>query len=884
MSDLTAATPQPQNIPDEIMRKHQLGLQTKDPRYEIDFVAWVDQIFNRIDKEDLEPNTRRQRKMKKNRHFYRGEQHMIWRNQSRSFMVYDVDTVRPAKARKYLVNNQVRPQCGDLLKHFVNSEPRLTTSSEGDLWENELAARMALLLLNHYEDTLVKEAFRQREARHIVLSGNAFWKTEYVEKQSTILNQTYDDLEGGIDEDSYNCSACGSGGPMSDLGERPEPDEIDQLLAPEQIPGVQCPACGKGPLIAQQAGSLTGMVQGDDEEAEIGDIAITLIDPIEVKVHSRARSIEQSPYFLRTQLVMEELLQSRYKFADIRQGSGWSLQSQMLRELETADGAKGTTYASTFYASAGGRQDHLAELRELYLDPPMYEKLRLREKLTVNGTDYPAGTRLIEHFPKGMYLAKAGELLCDLDGRCKNDELVHVCYDISADSFWGDSAVDDMIQIQIWMNECYSLVLDNIAHNAVTTTIVNQHQIDPANLTGDPKYVAELAENADPDRPIAEAVHQLKGTPLTQEVYAMIATQKGDMREMSKARLEMSGIVDQSNKTATGMAIMQKAQIEALSPPLRLRAEGVIDRGYQILILCQDHWIDERYDSLAGKYGEDMVTAFRNCNIRRDIKVSYTKGSEMPRTREDLIADTIAYLAIVAPPGVPSAAIPRTIRNWAFETYQPDIDLDELFPDVMEAQRRIQNLLQAIQGLKATGTDVSQPPAPSVVDGQEVESPAQQQFAQDIAALDASVPVLVYQDDHQTFVQEYRAWLKTDRGRKAPQVAKDILVEKMKLHFQAEQEFQAEQAMMAAPATMVADGAASEIGAQQSAAANPQQGPDPQAQAQVENQQADAQAHRDITTHAAKSAIDLLKYHGEKKIDKKYPPPKTTAKPVAKKK
>ena len=49
---LPLPAPNPQNIPDDVMAKHSLGLRQKDNSYQIDFVAWADQMFTRVKDEN----------------------------------------------------------------------------------------------------------------------------------------------------------------------------------------------------------------------------------------------------------------------------------------------------------------------------------------------------------------------------------------------------------------------------------------------------------------------------------------------------------------------------------------------------------------------------------------------------------------------------------------------------------------------------------------------------------------------------------------------------------------------------------------------------------------------------------------------------------------
>src|SRR5882724_3102547 len=95
--------PQPQNLPDDVKQEHATGLQTRLLSKRVRFVPWLKELFTRIENEGSPEKRGRWKKWARCRHFYRGEQHLTWRERAGCFKVTDIDDLPPNKVRKFLI-------------------------------------------------------------------------------------------------------------------------------------------------------------------------------------------------------------------------------------------------------------------------------------------------------------------------------------------------------------------------------------------------------------------------------------------------------------------------------------------------------------------------------------------------------------------------------------------------------------------------------------------------------------------------------------------------------------------------------------------------------------------------------------------------------------
>jgi hypothetical protein len=454
----------------------------------------------------------------------------------------------------------------------------------------------------------------------------------------------------------------------------------------------------------------------------------------------------------------------------------------------------------------------LHEYDQVWLDKSYYifKKLEKEVKL-LNGSVVPAGTKLAEVFPDGMYICKIDDDILGYSNECKHKCWIHIPYDNNVDGFWADG-LEDAIQTQQLINEYNSLSVENVLYNASPKLVINPKLINPATVTGRPKDMLLMNENARSDMKPEESFAQISGMSLTQEVGMGIELAKRDMREQTGALLAFNGQGDETIQTATGMSIARDSALALVSTSLALRAEKDLEWHWQVLRYVQEHWYDEKYKFLLGKYNVQEAEAYRDAALEEEINVNIESGSWLPLTNYERLENLGAYLtAFGIPLGFLNPQIPPIVRDYASQLYNIPFDFNETAPDIRIAQKRLTRAKEAFNQLADTVIEAA--------------------TEQEIIYLERVVEVTVANimgveedlDVHEIFISEYTKWLKSDEGQDAHPTIRKAVKQAIKDHAgfaQLAQQQQAQQMggmnqMMGAEAPEGAGPADMGVGAQQ---------------------------------------------------------------------
>lgn len=704
---------------------------------EVKFEDWANSIEKDIDDDNKTEELQRIRKWVKNDRFYRGQQRGFFSPITGTYQPIDLDDYSVTEQSLLLINNQVRPKVKAIAKEWSKSQSRLHSISTKDDNKTKRASRFVDGVLALFQRRLIDEAFKQREAQNAILCGNYFrytyWSIDESPFASTMEKPVYEDKSVTIGQEDWHCASCGEYGEVQELTE-------------ENL----CPLCGSEVEISSPE-EKTLKVQSGTESVKVGYPATENVHPIEVKVHLRARNIRQSPYLRRKRPVMAQILKYTFPYASIRGSSELSPVSRYASEMENSSG---NTNAG--YGTAAGFQDgqskstELVEFVQIWLDKPMYFNVVLKEDLELGSGDVlPKGTKLIDHFPDGLYIAKAGKEVLDIKNEDKNNYWTHGAYDVLSSSFWGDG-IEDVIQNQQLINEIQSLMVENILHNASPKIIFNPQLIDHELLTGRPREMTPMKITSRKEDQPQKAIMQLTGMSLTGEAAGAMMQGKDDMREQIGAFPTMSGMSDPHIQTATGMAIVRDSALGLLAPVLALKAQTEVEWAGQLLRLMQVHWVDgaDSISGILGKYSMPEAEAFSICDLKNDIEIIAEPSSFMPRTDLEVRQDFINFLTVGGlPMGFLNPAFPQEVKERASELFRFDISFDKIEPDIRWANLRLEQLEELVIRLQQAG----------YVNGDEVDEEVVDTIVRDI-------PIDLYIDEHSIYIDQYKRFLKTDKG------------------------------------------------------------------------------------------------------------------------
>lgn len=724
--------PHPENLPVEDIEK---GAEQKRAEFRpVDFSQWIDKIFKGVESENSQEEFLRLKKWVKMRQFYRGHQRGFFSPVDKTYHPINLDEYTPSEQSLLLVNNQIRPKVRSLTKEWTKSQTRLHAQPTKNTSKTKKAARFAESLLIMFQKKLIDERFKQREGKNNFLTGNYFRFSYWSSKNSNtnVRVPVYEDKDITVGNPVWHCQSCNDAGQAEELNGTNE-----------------CPTCQS--QLEIKSNQVNSSVLSGYKTLKSGEPFTELVDPTEVKIHLRARSISSSPYLLRRRLVMAKALKFQFPYAQIKR-TDFSIASTYSSEMETSagnDNDGGGASGGTTSDGSDSNDFEMVEFKQLWLDVPFYYDVVLDKPLTLGSGDIiPAGTNLIDEFPNGMYIARCGSANLDIGSEDKNNLWTHGCYDIIPESFWGDG-LDDLIQSQQLINEIQSLIVENILHNASAKIIFNPRLINPELLTGRPREMTPMSNSARADTRPQDAFAQISGMSITGEAHNAIAEAKQDMTEQSGAYLSMSGGIDPHLTTATSMAIARDSGIGNLAPSLAIKANVESEWGKQILRIFKENWYNDfdAYSGILGNYSIAEAQAFADCDIEADIEIVAEAGSWMPRTDLELRQDFMQFLtAMGLPLGFANPEIPQEIREKAESLFRVPIEFNKLQPDIRWANIRFEQLEETVMQLIEMGA----------ITGQETDEKTIQKITQDI-------PIDLYIDDHQIYIDTYKELKKTDK-------------------------------------------------------------------------------------------------------------------------
>jgi hypothetical protein len=712
----------------------------------VDLPVFVNGIFDEVERDNAQDRLNRYKKWAKNRAFYRGNQRGFWDSKQRTWVSIDIDSLPPSDQSVLVVNNQFRPQVKTLAKEFSRSQTRIRTNPLSDSQDSILAGRFSDALIRFYQPKLMTETKRQLESKFLMLCGNSFRYDYYSQdKKSAKVNLK---TSAPVTLPEYKKSACPECGYVDDKGE-----------------ATKCPECGATMQVTQvppkEAQARTGYKQ-----VNAGDPETEVVDPVEIEVWSGAQDLDHSPYLRRRRLVKEEFIVKTFPFYSPKKDAKMSDSGQdQWKFFDHSTKNKETT-------------SNLHEYQQLWIDVERYYGKKLEKAVSfrkqVNGAwttvTLKEGTILHEEFPDGMYICKVDGDILYYSNEAKKDHWIHIPFDTNVDGFWADGLEDAVMNQQI-INEYTSLSVENVLYNASPKLVLNPTLINPVQVTGRPKDLILMSDNASRDKEPKNAFAQINGMSLTAEVQMGIDASKRDMREQTGALVAFNGQGDPTLTTATAMSIARDSALALVSTPLSIRAEKEQEWCRHILQLVKTHWYDQKYKFLLGKYNEAEAEAFRDCVLDEEINIFVESNSWMPQTNFERLSNLGAYLtAFGIPMGFLNPTIPQVVRDYASQLYNIPFDFNEVAPDTRIAQKRLELAKEvAAQQIPKAMAAIGQLKAHGLQDEAMQLAAGTRKIISDAMGVEEDI------DDHAVFISEYIKWLKTDEGQNAHPILREAI-------------------------------------------------------------------------------------------------------------
>lgn len=484
------------------------------------------------------------------------------------------------------------------------------------------ASKGAMRVHDYYKRKLYTERFRQTEAS---LAQCGKYARYYYYSEEAKVNGRREKIEQQqvqFGDGSYFCADCGMSGDMDGLAGGMGADS-----------GVLCPACGSPNVEVEEAEPLEVEAVAGYEEVELGDLVCEAVPAFELK-HDLTKMPQDSPYLIRRRRIRVPLLESKFPELAIKPARG------EYAGLQAEDDLKRSVYnspSSNIRISSDNTGEQTADFVQIWLDPCLYSRYVLKEEFqTLQGETIPAGTRLIEMFPDGMYSAwiEGIEGCVELRNEHHKDYWVGSEYRMRAISSLG-SGIEDIIEGQRQYNLIQSIIYTQLRTSAMPATLYDQRLLP----NGTSSYLGSLqnipVEMAalDDRLPISAAVHQLSPQPPTPAHFQYGNDLNIFMQKASRVTdVGLGQALGLDNKTATGAQLASANAQGLFAPQLALKAE-VDRRGAEIILgLFKKYGIDERYISLSGKRGEQDGVWLSAADIGVDLFAEVANESFLPQT------------------------------------------------------------------------------------------------------------------------------------------------------------------------------------------------------------------------------------------------------------
>lgn len=685
---------------------------------------------------------------------------------------------------------------------WVASTTDYDIATASDTIEAASGARVAERIADYYGDRFYTQIFRILESKRAQFEGNFARYVYYNPNLPTKARiPVVEEVELQLGTGAGLCGACGYSGEEAEFypqeqeiapemadtsaligpggaetGEEPEmqgapvveeaemiaPEGVEAMEAPEMAgPVPMCPACGSDVVQITPVEPVTTQQVTGYEEKQVGDLDIQCPSIYNLRYDVSA-GLEGSNYLVWDEWMDREVVTGLYPGLKLPNDSGTEVQGTVREALERHTVAAGSRDTA--------RQDRI-KLRRVWIRPCMYSTYVFPEDTKTVAGPIPKGTKLTDLFPKGLYLALAGDLVVDVREEEKDAHWCGTGYFLLPTSGLHDG-ISDMREPQRQLNTGKSLLNLWMRHQASPAVLVNPLLLDPAEWSGEPhKAVPIKSENLGlvEGMDITKAVYPVTGTPFPAGVMAYGAELKNDLQLTAHATDFAGGLPGVNNSTATGAQIAQSLAQSIHTTQLAQRAYVDARTAELALKLFRKYCWDERWVQLKGDYGDLDGEYFTAADIDFDFRVEPVLDSWLPRTKLEKQENLEKALMVLGSAGGFAMAPPELVAEIA-DVYGVNFGDEKFSQSVRVARARINQMKAALPGVMELAQGL--PPTEMTMDpmtGAVVEVPIDP-IAEIGGLLVQSLqpPLNPREMGMEEGINYLRAWFLTDEGRKSP--------------------------------------------------------------------------------------------------------------------
>lgn len=565
-----------------------------------------------------------------------------------------------------------------LQSKWVASRTKIDATPGDDSDESIEAAKMADVWLSAIEPMIYSERFRQEEAVAAPIHGTYaryFW---------------YDkDAEGGygqraitqpgsikLGEDTAECFDCGyTGSPAEFQNNR----QTGAVVQPEQVragmPGMAgepsaqadlgqnegtgrdiggigagghtfgaeispamelCPQCGSAtiqttPAIEQPIEAVTGV-----EKYKLGNLRGISVPYSQIR-HEISCSLESSPWSRWKRRIRIEVLKEAYKGLKMPTPDATSRDSGLAYEEAMR---RSTAVNKPTTSPTDRKPQEYGDFTQWWLAPCMYaDYVFPADTVTVAGETIPAGTKAMDIFPDGMYVAIVEGIDQPLQV-CNESHKWHwvtAPYHLRLFSGLG-LGIQDSVEMQRQWNLILSLVFTQIRTAALPGWLYDKDAIenDGVKRLGQPQNSVPVSLRNRPEGTrIEQLVHQMPPGQIPSHIPWYVGQLDSNM-QTSAGALVNEGVPGIDSHTATGVQQMVGASQQHNAPEFALKGDADVRSAYVLFELSKKHYVEPRFLPISGKRGKQGGMWLSAADLRNgQVRFEAVRDTWMPNTRMD---------------------------------------------------------------------------------------------------------------------------------------------------------------------------------------------------------------------------------------------------------
>lgn len=672
--------------------------------------------------------------------FVEGKHFFVKKHRGFGYDVIPMPTSTTANVRE---QNKLGFYFRTLQSRWVASRTKIEAVAGDDSDESIEASKSADLWYEAIQDLVYSERFRQEESVAAAIHGS-YARYFYGDKGENYGQRPITEQREIAGEDIGECLDCEYAGPASEFGAvddtgfggSPEtvesgdglmgsafpampagrPDRTAQAPSSEGAGGDRalvdtgamdaissglagvCPQCQSAnvtisPGQAEQLEVVTGT-----EKYNLTDLKALSVPYSQIR-HEISKSLEDSEWMRWKRRMRTESVKAKFPNLKIpppnsrKADPGLQYEDAMRRSVAT---------------SAGGGNDRLQRNNRFYTDftqwwftPCMYSDYVFPTNVeTVAGETIPAGTKAIDLYPDGMYVAMLEGVDAPLQVSNEDKKWHWVTAPYHLRLFTGlGIGINDAVEMQRQWNLILSLVFTQIRTAALPGWLYAKDSIKPeeARTLGQPQNSVPVAvRNFGEGTRIEQLVHQMAPGQIPSHIPWYVGQLDANM-QTSMGALVNEGVPGTDSKTATGAQIFQSGAQQHNAPEFALKGDADTRSAYVLFELSKKYFVEPRYLPLNGKHGKQGGIWLSAADLKNgQVRFRAVKDSWMPNTKMDkqeAISKLLLQFGGIQGLMVAMQTMPDFVDQCA-EAFGIDIQGDIFEPTVILERQRIDQLTE----------------------------------------------------------------------------------------------------------------------------------------------------------------------------------------------